>query len=327
MSHHDLVATDEPLAFVGTLLRQAPPDRDAGSDRLLLPITDSLFPDDVIAPPPPREGPLDALVISDLHLGSENCQAKALVELLERVRDGVIDTRRLVINGDVFDSIDFRRLRKAHWKVLSRIRNLSDKMEVVWIAGNHDGPAEIVSHLLGVNVCEQYTFTTGERRVLCVHGHVFDDFIEDHPILTWIADAIYWALQKIDRTHYVARLAKHKSKIFVRCIAKIQRGAVELAREKHCQIVLCGHTHHATEDVVGDILYVNSGCWTEKPSTYLQVRAGAVSLCTFAAAEPTPENAASDKGDVVVAAAAMSAEASIPHCDTSPILRRARSHY
>src|SRR6185503_15124972 len=88
---------------------------------------------------------LDAVVISDLHLGSDNCQAKAAATFLQEILDGTLRTRRLIINGDVFDSIDFRRLRKTHWKVLSQIRHLSDKIEVIWIAGNHDGSAEIVS--------------------------------------------------------------------------------------------------------------------------------------------------------------------------------------
>src|ERR1051325_10695892 len=92
----------------------------------------------------------DALIISDLHLGAENCQAKPLVEFLQAILDGNLPARRLIINGDVFDSIDFRRLKKTHWKVLSQIRHLSDKIDVIWIAGNHDGPAEVVSPLLGV---------------------------------------------------------------------------------------------------------------------------------------------------------------------------------
>ncbi len=54
----------------------------------------------------------DAVVISDIHLGSANCQAKALVRFLEQIRHGTLGTRRLVLNGDVFDSIDFRRLKK-----------------------------------------------------------------------------------------------------------------------------------------------------------------------------------------------------------------------
>src|ERR1700742_3142458 len=105
--------------------------------------------------------------------------------------DGELRARRLIINGDVFDSIDFRRLKKTHWKVLSQIRHLSDKIDVVWIVGNHDGPAEIVSHLLGVTVVEEYVLTSGSRDFLVIHGHVFDEFIGDHPVLTWLADCAY----------------------------------------------------------------------------------------------------------------------------------------
>ena len=115
-----------------------------------------LFPDD-------GSQRLDAMVISDLHLGSDNCQAKAAAAFLQEILEGRHPTRRLIINGDVFDSIDFRRLKKTHWKVLSQIRHLSDKMEVIWIAGNHDGSAEIVSHLLGVRVVEEYILRSGRN--------------------------------------------------------------------------------------------------------------------------------------------------------------------
>ena len=61
----------------------------------------------------------DAIIISDVHLGSENCQARQLTHFLESIHSETVLTRRLILNGDVFDSIDFRRLKKNHWKVLS----------------------------------------------------------------------------------------------------------------------------------------------------------------------------------------------------------------
>ncbi len=80
----------------------------------------------------------DAIVISDLHLGSEVCQAKQLVRFLDQIKDDLLVTRELILNGDVFDSWDFRRLKKNHWKVLSIIRSLSDHVKIVWTSGNHD---------------------------------------------------------------------------------------------------------------------------------------------------------------------------------------------
>ena len=227
---------------------------------------------------------LDAVIISDIHLGADNCQAKACVDFLQNLLDNTPRTQRLIINGDVFDSIDFRRLKKTHWKVLSQIRHLSDKIETVWIAGNHDGSADIISHLLGVEVVEQYILESGPRKLLIVHGHQFDRFIEEHPVLTAVADAAYWVLQKIDRSHYVSRLAKRKSKVFVRCIERIRSGARNLAARQACDGVICGHTHHAESlDAAPDqpVAYYNSGCWTENPSTYLTVAEGRVELLRY----------------------------------------------
>jgi UDP-2,3-diacylglucosamine pyrophosphatase LpxH len=235
---------------------------------------------------------LDAVILSDIHLGSANCQAKRVRELLERIASGELVTTRLILNGDVFDSIDFRRLTRNHWKVLSLLRKLSDQIEIVWLAGNHDGSAEIVSHLLGVTVQEEYELPSGTQKFLILHGHVFDDFIESYPWLTWMADLIYRLLQRIDRTHSFAKMAKQGSKTFLRCANKIAAGATDLARRRGCTAAICGHTHAAVALTEQPIAYFNSGCWTELPCTYLTIRQGTVELHDFqtqeALTEPSP---------------------------------------
>ena len=234
----------------------------------------------------------DALVISDLHLGSDNCQAKALVHFLEGVRRGSLPTHRLILNGDVFDSIDFRRLRKQHWKVLSLIRKLSDEVETVWVNGNHDGPAEIVSHLLGVAVRDEVVVESGGRRVLFLHGHRFDGFLERYPLTTRVADCVYRFLQWVDKSHHVARQAKRTSKTFLRCVRAVQEKSVEYARRRGCDAVCCGHTHHPVAFTGGPVHYFNGGCWTERPCHYLALADGEVRLHAYpdpsAADEPAP---------------------------------------
>jgi UDP-2,3-diacylglucosamine pyrophosphatase LpxH len=224
---------------------------------------------------------LDAVILSDLHLGSENCQAKRIGRLLDQIADGDLPTRRLILNGDVFNSIDFRRLTKTHWKVLSLIRKLSDHLDIIWLCGNHDGSAEIVSHLLGVSVMDDFILESGARRILVLHGHVFDEFLDSHPILTWLADQVYYFLQWIDRTHSLAKVAKHGSKTFLRCARRIEERSIEFARRRHCEAVCCGHTHAAMAHTDQPIPYFNSGCWTELPCTYLTVAEGSISLRTF----------------------------------------------
>jgi UDP-2,3-diacylglucosamine pyrophosphatase LpxH len=225
-----------------------------------------------------RHNVLDALVISDIHLGSDTCEARPLTHFLERVRHGDLATRRLILNGDVFDSIDFRRLNKHHWRVLSMIRKLSDEVEAVWVNGNHDGPAEIVSHLLGVEVRDEAVVETGGRRVLVMHGHRFDEFIDRYPLTSRAADWLYRGLQRLDRSHAVARRAKRSSKTFLRCVKKVEEGAVGYARRRGFDVVCCGHTHVAAAIPGGAVGYFNSGCWTERPCHYLTIADGEVCL-------------------------------------------------
>jgi UDP-2,3-diacylglucosamine pyrophosphatase LpxH len=228
----------------------------------------------------------DAVVISDIHLGSENCQAKYLVHFLETIRHGHLTTRRLILNGDVFDSIDFRRLKKQHWRILSLLRKLSDDIEITWINGNHDGPAEIISHLLGVTCTDEIIVASGDSKILFLHGHRFDQFISRYPLITWVADRIYNFLQKVDKSHYFAKLAKRNSKVFLRCAQKIETESTDYALKSGCTAVCCGHTHLPVANESGPVRYYNSGCWTEKPCHYLTVRAGVVELHSYTEAIP-----------------------------------------
>jgi UDP-2,3-diacylglucosamine pyrophosphatase LpxH len=216
---------------------------------------------------------LDAVCISDLHLGSDNCRAKELVEFIKS-----IEAKILILNGDVFDSIDFRRLKKHHWHVLSALRKISDTMDVRWISGNHDGPAEIISHLLGIQVVNELVLVSGDRKILFLHGDRYDKYVSEHLFITWVGDVLYGFLQKIDKSHYWARLAKHNSKHFARCQEMVEKGALSYARELGCDIVCCGHTHQA----VTKPGYFNSGCWTEVQCHYLTVHGGEVRLLEYA---------------------------------------------
>jgi UDP-2,3-diacylglucosamine pyrophosphatase LpxH len=228
----------------------------------------------------------DAVVISDIHLGSENCQAKYLVHFLDAIRHGRTSTRRLILNGDVFDSIDFRRLKKQHWRILSAIRKLSDQIEITWINGNHDGPAEIVSHLLGVTCSDEIVIQSGTSKIMFLHGHRFDEFISRYPLITWVADRVYNFLQRIDTSHHFAKLAKRSSKTFLRCAQKIEAESMRYAAKKGCDAVCCGHTHLPAANPHGVVRYFNSGCWTEKPCHYLTVSDGMIELHSYTEAVP-----------------------------------------
>jgi UDP-2,3-diacylglucosamine pyrophosphatase LpxH len=95
-------------------------------------------------------------------------------------------------------------------------------IEVVWIKGNHDGPAEIISHLIGVNFLEEYELIIKDKKILLLHGDRFDNFIAERPILTKLADNFYRLVQRIDKSFYLAKLLKKGSKTFLHCSEQIQ---------------------------------------------------------------------------------------------------------
>lgn len=223
----------------------------------------------------------DAIILSDLHLGAPNCQHGALSSFLGLLIDGSIATKKVILNGDVFDSIDFRRLPAAHWRILGLLRELSETLPVRWITGNHDSPREAFSSLLGIDMLEEYILRSGGRRLLVLHGHQFDEFIEKHALITHVADYAYRMLQIIDPSHSVARFAKKASKSFLRCTDKIRNEAATLALSRGLDGVICGHTHRAMTEEDGEFGYYNSGCWTENPCSWLAIDKGDVSLRFF----------------------------------------------
>src|SRR5262245_13289312 len=160
--------------------------------------------------PEARELPYDCLVISDLHLGSEVCQARLLEEFLEWAVD---QTRVLVINGDIFDDLNFKRLTKRHFACLKIIRRNSDRDDfcLIWIRGNHDGPAGIISHIVGVEILDVYVFRNGLVDLLILHGDQFDTFTTNNPWFTEIACGIFYYIQKW-MPHRAARWVRRISK-------------------------------------------------------------------------------------------------------------------
>jgi len=83
-----------------------------------------------------RDVAYDTLILSDVHLGSELSRARDALDVLESHR-----FRRLILLGDIFADLNFRRLTSEHWMFLTHIRKLSNpkrRVEVVWVEGNHD---------------------------------------------------------------------------------------------------------------------------------------------------------------------------------------------
>lgn len=205
----------------------------------------------------------DCIIISDLHLGSDVCQAKLLEEFLIWA---VNHCRVLVINGDIFDDLNFKRLTKRHFACLKVIRRNSDRddFHLVWVRGNHDGPADIVSHIVGVDILDEYIYDNGPIRLLILHGDQFDTFTTGYPLLTDLAVGVFYYIQKT-MPHGAARWIRRISKRWQRNTERVRDRAIEYARGRGFRFVTCGHTHLSLEADQDGVHYINSGTWTDNP--------------------------------------------------------------
>jgi UDP-2,3-diacylglucosamine pyrophosphatase LpxH len=213
----------------------------------------------------------NTLILSDLHLGAETSRAREATQVLKDNR-----FERLILLGDIFADLNFARLTKDHWKFLGYIRKLSNpkrNVEVVWVEGNHDhGLTDIMSHLVGVQVYQQYVWRYRGLNHMAIHGHQFDGFQVNRVRLSRLGTSLYLQLQKLDfKSKPVARMIDRLNTRWLRISAKVAAGALAHARYHGADRIFCGHTHEATHVQRDGIDYYNSGGWVDSRLTYLTI--------------------------------------------------------
>lgn len=235
----------------------------------------------------------DTLILSDLHLGSEISRAEDAVRMLRQN-----SFRRLILLGDIFSDLNFRRLTKEHWKFLGYIRKLSNpkrEVEVVWVEGNHDqGLSAVMSHLVGVKVYDEYIWQFDGRRHLAIHGHQFDRFVVNNLILSHVNSFLHIQLQKLAFTgKFFSRLLDRMNTRWLRLSEKVAEGALAQARIHDVNRVFCGHTHAALYRQQDGVEYYNTGSWTDATPTYVSVGPEGVRIHEFDT-RPEPQTNARD---------------------------------
>jgi UDP-2,3-diacylglucosamine pyrophosphatase LpxH len=224
----------------------------------------------------------DTVIISDLHLGSDVSRAADALALLQS-----LCFKRLILLGAIFADLNFRRLTKEHWKFLGYIRKLSNprhEIEVVWVEGNHDhGLTEVMSHLVGVPVYQEYAWNYGGKRHLAIHGHQFDRFAVSNAFLSKIGQLIFLQLQKLDsKNKRFARYLDRLNTRWLRLSEQVAHGALSYAKPGKAERIFCGHTHAPLARVRDGVEYYNSGAWVDQKCTYITVNPEGVAIHEYA---------------------------------------------
>ena len=222
--------------------------------------------------------------ISDLHLGTPGCQAEALLAFLKRV-----ECETLYLVGDIIDGWQLRRSwywPQAHNDVVQKLLRKARKgTRVIFVPGNHDEFArKYVQHNFGgIEVADEWIHETADgRRLLVIHGDLFDGVIQCAKWLAHLGDTMYEFTLKLNRhlNSLRARLGlpywslskylKLKVKRAVSYVSDFELAVAREARRRGLQGVVCGHIHHAELREIDGVLYANDGDWVESLTALIE---------------------------------------------------------
>jgi len=230
--------------------------------------------------------------ISDLHLGTPGCQARALLAFL---RDTECETLYLV--GDIIDGWQLRRSwywPQAHNDVVQKLLRKARKgTRVIFVPGNHDEFARRYAehNFGGIDVVEDAMHVTADgRRLWVTHGDHFDGVIQCARWLAVLGDRAYEFTLKVNRWLNSARARlglpywslskylKHKVKRAVSYVGDFEAAVAREARRRGADGVVCGHIHHAEMRMIDGVLYCNDGDWVESLTALVEHHDGRLEI-------------------------------------------------
>ena len=222
---------------------------------------------------------VEVVVISDVHLGTQGCRAKELLNYLKSINPEI-----LILNGDIIDMWQFKKWYwpKTHLKVVKNIIGKAARgTKTYYISGNHDELLRKFSPIkLGkLQVVDKLVLYLNGQRVLFFHGDVFDAVMKYSKFIAKLGAISYDSLILINsiinriiklfgnRKVSLSKKIKDSVKSAVKYINKFEETAAIHALKKGYNQIVCGHIHKAEIRTINvnneSICYMNSGDWVE----------------------------------------------------------------
>lgn len=248
---------------------------------------------------------VEVVVLSDIHLGTYGCRAKALEAYLKSIRP-----ETLILNGDIVDVWQFskRYWPKSHMKIVRHFFHLLSKgTEIIYIPGNHD---EIMRRFVGLSVGKlkirnKASLDLDGQKVWIFHGDAFDVTMQHsrwlvklgaigYDFLILLNAFVNFSLGMIgkERISFSSRI-KASVKKAVSYINSFEQTVSRIASDQGFHTVVCGHIHQPADKqmIISNqpIRYLNSGDWIEN-LTALEYHKGEWNLYHHPQNEEVPEH-------------------------------------
>jgi UDP-2,3-diacylglucosamine pyrophosphatase LpxH len=233
-----------------------------------------------------------AVFVSDIHLGTQGCQAAPLLDFLR-----AHPSDYLYLVGDIIDGWQLRRKwywPQSHNDVVQKIlRSARKGSRVIFVPGNHDEFARgfIGHHFGGVEVVQDAVHITAKGlKLWVIHGDYFDGVIQCAKWLAYVGDNAYEFTLKLNRylNGLRARMGlpywslsaylKHKVKKALNYVTDFEVAVAAEARRRSHDGVVCGHIHRAEMRTINGTLYCNDGDWVESRTALVEHTDGRLEL-------------------------------------------------
>jgi UDP-2,3-diacylglucosamine pyrophosphatase LpxH len=241
------------------------------------------------------------IIISDVHLGSGGSKAHEATAFLKQNR-----CEKLILNGDIIDGWQLKKYgswQKKHTAFFRVVLKMMEKNDtkVIYIRGNHDDFLDqVMPFVIGRNfqIRRDYILRSGDKKFFVTHGDVFDSITSGMKWLAHLGDVGYtfllWLNKKYNqyRTwrgmpyYSLSQSIKHKVKLAVNYVSDFEEKLAELAKNRNCQGIICGHIHHASIRDIDGITYMNSGDWVETMSALVEDYRGNWNLVYYHVEKP-----------------------------------------
>lgn len=212
---------------------------------------------------------VEALFISDVHLGSKGCNAEAVLETLKQY-----EPEYLFLVGDIIDGWLLKKRfywQQSHTNVLRKILSYSKKgTKVIYVPGNHDEFLREYDdlHFGNIEVHKEYVW----KDALITHGDLYDGVVK----LKWLgvlgslgydaAIVVDRAMKRLGMKTSLSKYLKERVKEAVKFMTDFESELARQAKGRGCHTVICGHIHQPEDKPVDGIRYLNTGDWIENNS-------------------------------------------------------------
>ncbi|RDJ35555.1 MAG: UDP-2,3-diacylglucosamine diphosphatase [Crenarchaeota archaeon] len=237
-----------------------------------------------------------ALFVSDIHLGSRYSKAEQFLTFLRSIQP-----ETLYLVGDFIDG--WKLKKRFYWNdthsfIIRRIIGMmKNGTKVKYIAGNHDEflrefmPNGNLGHLEILD--EDIYHTIDGRKLLIIHGDIFDQITRQakwlyylgdnaYSLAMWINDLYNTVRRKMGLPYWsLSKKLKQNVKEAVNFINSFEYYIVKHTKECGCSGVICGHIHYPTIKKIENIDYYNCGDWVESCTAIVEHLDGNFELLDF----------------------------------------------